>query len=136
MEEMEVQDRPGLFGKIAGIFSRERAEDEEFEAPEAPNSSVGFRQLSVYRVTLRRQIVALEDAYEAAQGLRRGDQQIMNLTATEPALREKIKDFMAGVTFAQDAIWEEIGDHIYMIAPNCASVEVAPASPRMTAIRN
>ena len=137
-EEMELQERPGIFGKFVGMFVRER--DEEIE--DLPTDRTDHRMnhsvqpLARYRVTIRRQIVAFEDAYEAAQGLRRGEQQILNLSGTDAALREKIKDFMSGVQYAQDAIWEEIGDNIYLVAPGFAHVEVAPASPRMTAMRN
>jgi FtsZ-interacting cell division protein YlmF len=43
---------------------------------------------------------------------------------------------MSGVNFAEEGTWEELGENIFMIAPKTATVEVAPASPRMTAQRN
>lgn len=140
MEEMELQDKPGLFGKLAGIFTRED-EEEEVEETREPrrnhrNVPVENRTIYKYQVTVRRQIVSFEDALAAAQGLKRGEQQLLNLTLTEPSLREKIKDFMCGVNFSQEGTWEEVGEHIYLVVPANVFVEVAPASPRQIATRN
>lgn len=138
MEEMELQDKPGLFGKLAGIFTREDEEDEVEETREARRSAraADNRNIYKYQVTIRRQIVSFEDALAAAQGLKRGEQQVLNLTLTEPSLREKIKDFMCGVNFAQEGTWEEVGENIYLVVPANVFVEVAPASPRQIATRN
>lgn len=140
MEEMELQDRPGLFGKLAGMFTREDEEDEVEETRDPRrnhrNVSAENRAIYKYQVTVRRQIVSFEDALTAAQGLKRGEQQILNLTLTEPSLREKIKDFMCGVNFSQEGTWEEVGEHIYLVVPANVFVEVAPASPRQIATRN
>ena len=138
MEEMELQDKPGLFGKLAGMFTREDEEDEVEETRETrrPARAAENRAIYKYQVTIRRQIVSFEDALAAAQGLKRGEQQVLNLTLTEPSLREKIKDFMCGVNFAQGGTWEEVGENIYLVVPTNVFVEVAPASPRQIATRN
>jgi FtsZ-interacting cell division protein YlmF len=68
--------------------------------------------------------------------LKRGEQQIMNLSSCDETLREKIKDFMSGVNYSQEGTWEELGTNVYLLAPVHANVEVAPASPRMAAARN
>ncbi len=137
MEEFDGQDRPGLFGKIAGIFTREEEEDEiETREPRRMARAADVRTVYKYHVTIRRQIASFEDALTAAQGLKRGEQQVLNLTQTEPSLREKIKDFMCGVNFSQEGTWEEVGEHIYLVVPNNVFVEVAPASPRQMAGRN
>ena len=72
----------------------------------------------------------------AANGLKCGEQQILNLSSTESALRQKIVDFMCGVNYAQEGTWEEIGDNIFLVVPGNAYVEVAPATPRMNAVKN
>jgi len=72
----------------------------------------------------------------AANGLKRGEQQILHLSATDVALRQKIVDFMCGVNFSQEGTWEEVGENVYLIVPASAYVEVAPATPRMTALKN
>lgn len=72
----------------------------------------------------------------AANGLKCGEQQILNLASTETALRQKIVDFMCGVNYAQEGTWEEVGENIYLVVPANAYVEVAPATPRMQASKN
>jgi|GEM_PF-348530 len=144
MEDMtSVQDRPGFFGKIAGMFTRtEEIEVFEEEAPmnvergNPVSATVQLRQTYRYTVTVRRQITSFDDAMAAANGLKRGEQQILNLSATDAVTRQKIVDFMCGVNFAQEGTWEEVGEHVYLIVPSNAYVELAPPTPRVNASRN
>ncbi len=137
MEEMVIQDEPGIISKIKNIFSRtEELDDTEPAVSEKVHPGLQLRASYRYTVTVRRQIVSFDDAMAAANGLKRGEQQILNLCATEPATRQKIVDFMCGVNFSQEGTWEEIGENIYLIVPSNAYVEVAPATPRMNSIRN
>ena len=135
MEELELQDKPGLFTRLAGMFTR--AEDDEVtETEDGKSRSFELRTAYKYHVTIRRQIVSFDDALAAANGFKRGEQQILNLSATEPTLRQKIVDFMCGVNFAQEGSWEEVGENIYLVVPANVFVEVAPATPRASAMRN
>lgn len=132
MEETYVKEKPGFFTRW---FSR-NDEFEDSEEGAEPNSTPSVRGSYRYTVTIRRQIASFDDAMAAANGLKRGEQQILNLAGTDPVLRQKIVDFMCGVNFSQEGTWEEVGDNIYLIVPASAFVEVAPATPRMNAIRN
>ncbi len=138
MEETMLEERPGVFGKLFGRFTRTEVYEEEMEtmAPEKSPLPSGMRRDYRYTVTVRRQITSFDDAVAAAHGLKRGEQQIINLTGTDSALRQKIVDFMSGVNFAHEGTWEEIGDAIYLVVPQNAYVEVAPATPRGSAMRN
>ncbi|MFY9232989.1 MAG: cell division protein SepF [Fimbriimonadaceae bacterium] len=136
MEELELQDKPGIFSRITGIFSRNDEDAEEEGMTPSGQRTYQMRSAYKYHVTVRRQIVSFDDALAAAQGLKTGEQQIINLSGTDPAMRQKIVDFMCGVNFAQEGTWEEIGDNIFLIVPSSVYVEVAPATPRGTAIRN
>lgn len=138
MEEVVLQDKPGLFSKIGNIFTRPVDEDEEEPMVQVQTGGVKpmVRPTHRYTVTVRRQITSFDDAMAAAVGLKRGEQQILNLTATDPTLRQKIVDFMCGVNFSQEGTWEEVGEHIYMVAPGHAYIEVAPPTPRVNAIKN
>ena len=131
MEELVLQDKPGLFSRIGKMFAREDAEFEDQE-PTEPSKALTLQRAHRYLVTIRRGITTFDDAMEAAHGLKRGEQQILNLSTTDPTLRQKIVDFMSGVNFAQEGTWEEVGEHIYVVAPATAFVEVAPASTRIT----
>jgi cell division inhibitor SepF len=138
MEEMVVQEKPGLMSRIAGIFTRadEIEEDEEVTPEKMANGGLQLRANYRYTVTVRRQISSFDDAMAAANGLKRGEQQILNLTGTDAVTRQKIVDFMCGVNYAQEGTWEEVGEGVYLIVPSNAYVEVAPPTPRMSALRN
>jgi len=135
MEEMVLQDKPGFFGKLAGMFTRPD-EDFEEETDDRTGAPVAMRPTYRYTVTVRRQITSFDDAMAAANGLKRGEQQILNLTGTDSQTRQKIVDFMCGVNYAQEGTWEEIGDGIYLIVPSTALVEVAGPTGRGNVLRN
>ena len=138
MEELLQDERPTLWARLKyKIIGDEPLEDDHMEG-HVPASSPKLRLQAqyAYAITVRRQVLSFQDAVAAAEGLKRGEQQILNLSAADSAIRDKIKDFMSGVNFAEEGTWEDLGDNIFMIAPKTATVEVAPASPRMTAQRN
>jgi cell division inhibitor SepF len=134
MEELVLQEKPGVFSRLRNLFVRP-VEAEESTLPVQSGQSYGqsytVRTAYRYNVTVRRGITTFDDAMEAAQGLKNGDQQILNLCAADPALRQKIVDFICGVNFAQGGTWEEVGENIYIIVPPNGYVEVAPNSARM-----
>ncbi len=137
MEETMLEEKAGFFGRVLGKFTRTDVYEEEIDLmPEKTTTPSGLRRDYRYTVTVRRQITSFDDAVAAAHGLKRGEQQIINLTATEPVLRQKIVDFMSGVNFAHEGTWEEIGEAIYLVVPQNAYVEVAPATGRTSALRN
>ena len=136
MEELALQDKPGIFSRVAGLFTRTEEFEEEMEPVQERGAPLQLKQTYRYTVTVRRDITSFDDAMSAANGLKRGEQQILNLCATDPVTRQKIVDFMCGVNFAQEGTWEEVGENIFLIVPANAYVEVAPASPRSNAVRN
>jgi cell division inhibitor SepF len=131
----ETIEKPGFFTRLAGFIGRNR-EDEQYEDFDAPAQPLRLTAAHRYSVTVRRQVVSFQDAVAAADGVKRGEQQILNLTMAAPDLREKIRDFMCGVNYNAEGTWEELGENVYMLAPATAFVEVAPASPRMAAHAN
>ena len=137
-EEVVLQDKPGLFSKIGNIFVRSvEEEDEDEPVVQVQNGKPTVaRPTHRYTVTIRRQVTSFDDAMAAAVGLKRGEQQILNLASTDATLRQKIVDFMCGVNFSQEGTWEEVGEHIYLVAPGHAYIEVAPPTPRVNAIKN
>lgn len=130
MEELVEAPRKGIMERL---FGWTRPRDDEEEDVETGLSTSG-RQ--TYHITVRRQVVTFADAVAAADGLKKSEQQILNLCSADSQLREKIKDFLAGVNYAQEGTWEELGEHIYLLAPSNARVETAPATPRIVASNN
>lgn len=136
MEEQELQDRPGFFRRVTGMFAgRETVEEEEPAEFQIPQRTV-LKPSYQYHVTVRREIQSFDEALAAGAGIKRGEQQILNLADTEPGLRRQIKDFLAGVNFAQEGTWQEIGQDVYILAPSTAFVETVPSTPSSLARNN
>jgi cell division inhibitor SepF len=132
----ETIEKPGFFTRLAGWIARPR-DDEQYDDFDAPHPSpLRLHTSHRYTVTVRRQVVSFQDAVAAADGIKRGEQQILNLSMAAPEIREKIRDFMCGVNYNAEGTWEELGEHVYLLAPATAYVEVAPASPRTAARSN
>ncbi len=132
----ETLEQTGFFGRIRDLF-RHQDEEEFLDTDQAPaRNNLRVHTVHRYHITVRRQIVTFQDAVAAADGLKRGEQQILNLSGCATDLREKIKDFMCGVNYNAEGTWEELGEGVYLLAPASAHVEVAPASQRMISGRN
>jgi cell division inhibitor SepF len=77
-----------------------------------------------YRVSVRLKASVFNDARVAADGLKLGQQQIVNLEDATPQMAERILDFLSGVTYALDGAVEKIGDRVYLFAPANVHIEV------------
>lgn len=138
-EQLELQEeRTGLFSRVKGWFNRndEEYEEEAYESQNYVPQATRIHARGTVQVTVRRLVQSFQDAVAAADGLKRGEQQILNLSACDESLRTKIKDFMCGVNYSEEGTWEELGEHVYLLAPPNTHVEVAPATPRMQAAKN
>lgn len=135
MEELRELEKPGIFARLFGRRHEDEYDESEEAAPDFFRAKPAAPTKS-YHITVRRQVVSFADAVTAADGLKRGEQQILNLCGCDTQVREKIKDFLAGVNYAQEGTWEELGEHIYLLAPATAYVETAPSTPRMGAQQN
>jgi len=118
--------------KFTGLFG---TKDEE-AMPQYQDTATEPRRTYAYTVTVRKDIMTFEDARAVANGIKRGEQQIINLNDTDAGIRQKVVDFLCGVNYAENGTWEEIGTNIYMIAPMNAFIEVAPATPHSNSVRN
>jgi cell division inhibitor SepF len=131
----EIAGKPGFFERIFGMVHRNEVEDFEDDREVVPNSHVRIGTETTHHLTVRRQVVSFQDAVAAADGLKRGETQIINLASATSEMREKIKDFMCGVNYTAEGSWEEIGDFVFILAPASMYVEVAPCSPATGATR-
>ncbi len=138
MEETITQDKPGFASRFLNFWARtdETEEVEEVTPEKQANGGLQLRANYRYTVTVRRQITSFDDAMAAANGLKRGETQILNLSGTDAATGQKIVDFMSGVNYAEEGTWQEVGDGVYLIVPANGYVEEAPPTPRMNALRN
>ncbi len=134
MEELVLEDRPGIVRRFIGWFGGGAEEPESEEVAthrHAPVREAPAKAAARYTVTVRRQVACKDDAVSAAMGFKRGEQQILNLTMTDPTTRQDIVEFLKGVSFALEGSWEELGEHIYLLVPATAYVEMAAATPRI-----
>ena len=127
--------KPGFFERVFGMVHRNEVEDLEDDRDTLPTSHVRVGAEHTHHFTVRKQVVSFQDAVAAADGLKRGETQVINLAAATPDMREKIKDFMCGVNYSSEGSWEEVGEHVYLLAPSQVYVEVAQASPASAAPR-
>ena len=94
------------------------------------------------RITVRRaRCRRLTDARRAADGLKDGQQQIVNLEQTPADMSERIIDFLNGATYALEGSVEKIGEQVYLFTPATVTIDIEdkPATgvfvpPSLTAI--
>src|SRR5947207_1480739 len=116
-----------------GLWSRVRervfGQDDDEEIQEQPVTSPfrrpGLRMESSRRVPvgIRQSIRGMSDVLPVAQGLKTGEQQIVNLEQTDQRVAERSIDFLSGVAFALDGSVHKVGERVYLFAP--ANVEVS-----------
>ncbi|MCX6344532.1 MAG: cell division protein SepF [Armatimonadetes bacterium] len=69
-------------------------------------------------------IQSFENAQQAADGLKSGHQQIVNLEKATPEVCVKVIDFLSGVIYALDGYIEKVGDKVYLFTPANYVIEV------------
>lgn len=129
-EQYNDYEQPrGLWENVkARVFGRDDSEyDEEDENPvnvsEARRkSNLRLDHARSVRVTIHKTILVFKDAKIAADGLKSGEQQIINLERVSEPMQARIIDFLNGVVYALDGTADHIGEKVYLFAP--ANVEV------------
>ena len=75
-------------------------------------------------ITVRRSVQTFDDARRAADGLKDGQQQIVNLEQTPADMAERITDFLNGATYALDGSVEKIGEQVYLFTPASVVIDI------------
>ncbi len=127
-EEMEerYEERPSLWTRLRTWAGFGRAEE---ESEVLPSSQARYRQFHAYHISIRKEIHSLEDARVAADGLKEGVQQIINLASTPQGVRERVIDFLNGVVYAIEGSVERVSEHVFVYAPPQAIID-APNTAR------
>ena len=150
-EAEEYDNAPAQSGGVIGrILSHFRGHDEdEYEQEEvvaenpqpqptlAPTRASGgsysplrrgttlrMDQARQTHITVRRAIQTFDDARRAADGLKDGQQQIVNLEQTTHDMSERIIDFLNGATYALDGSVEKIGEQVYLFTPSSVIIDI------------
>ncbi|MGQ9656700.1 MAG: cell division protein SepF [Fimbriimonadales bacterium] len=129
-EEMDEQyeERPSLWARMRTWVGLNHEEDEDDPLP-ARATDVRYRRVQAYHISIRKEILSIEDARVAADGLKEGVQQILNLAATPQGVRERVVDFLNGVVYAIEGSVERVSEHVFVYAPPQAIID-APATTR------
>lgn len=130
----EEYERKGFWARVKdGLFGSEEVEEDDTEnrpaiiAPSSakqPASALRLQTARSGRVAVRLSAQVFEDAKLAADGLKSGEHQIVNLEKATPQMCERIVDFLNGVTYALDGTVERVGERVYMFVPANVTVEV------------
>ena len=151
-EAEEYEERPSngllarFWDRFKGHDDYEEEEDEVAEpqpqqqhTPSAPRPGAGSNTFTPLRrptgalrldqarqthVTVRRAVHSFDDARRAADGLKGGQQQIVNLEQTPADMAERIVDFLNGATYALDGSVEKIGEQVYLFTPSSVVIEI------------
>ena len=158
VEAEEYEDAParenGVIGRILSHFRGHDYGDEEPEevAAERPQpqptpaqtratggsynplrrgTTLRMDQSRQTHITVRRAIQTFDDARRAADGLKDGQQQIVNLEQTSNDMTERVIDFLNGATYALDGSVEKIGEQVYLFTPSSVIIDIddKPATP-------
>ncbi|MBP6962820.1 MAG: cell division protein SepF [Armatimonadetes bacterium] len=126
----EDPEQRGFLTKMKGLFGMGEAEEEDYDDEYHPTEETRVRPVSsrfhpakVSHVSIRLP-VTFEDARLAADGLKEGRQQIVNLDKTPQEMSERIVDFLNGVTYALNGFVERVGDRVFLFAPSNVVIEV------------
>jgi cell division inhibitor SepF len=129
----EEYERPGILSRAKKFFWGEEDLDEfeeeithhdnEAQAPRR-QQHLRIHNLRTSRVNVRRNAQVYEDAKAAADGLKSGQQQIVNLERATPQMTERIIDFLNGACYALDGTVERVGDKVVMFVPANVIVDI------------
>ncbi|GIV10035.1 MAG: hypothetical protein KatS3mg019_2126 [Fimbriimonadales bacterium] len=136
-EELEEQyeDRPGVWARLRSLVGLNREQEEDDTLP-AQTTDTRYRRFHPYHICIRKELHSLEDARVAADGLKEGVQQIINLAATPQGVRERIIDFLNGVVYAVEGSVERVSEHVFVYAPPQAILDAPNTTPTGRAERD
>lgn len=130
-EDMATDEirRRGIWARIKEGFTGSDIEDDYDDADEVAEVShrrpvtLRLQSAKVNHVAVR-QPQSFDDARLAADGLKEGRQQIVNLEKTPQDMSERIIDFLNGVTYALNGFVEKVGDRVYLFGPSNTVIDV------------
>ncbi len=151
--EMEHEDdERGMRGWKSWLKRWNRPED-EFEDDENEHSSIGSGHgtstatqtvpstglgTTIRLATVRDSAITImpattfDDIQRAADRLKRGEPQIINLESTPQDMAERLIDFLNGVTYALDGCVEKVAEGAYLFTPATIAIRSDSAESAST----
>lgn len=132
-EEHETEERRSAWRRLKeAFFGREEPEEDVTATVQPP---LRLQTVHSPTINLRLNIEGLDDARVAANGLKRGVYQIINVEHATPQSAQQIIDFLSGTCYALDGKVERLGDSVYMFVPCNVIIEVEKESTTTNTIR-
>jgi cell division inhibitor SepF len=145
-EEEYVEESTTLGARLKDWFGRFRDQDEDEEEIEGDieaetvsyeetrrPASTTFSTAPNMRVSrVREQAIhvlsaaTFADIQKAADGIKQGIPQVVNLEKADAVMAERLKDFMNGVTYALDGYVEKISEKSYLFTPRTVEIKTEP----------
>jgi cell division inhibitor SepF len=134
LDDYEEQPR-GLWNKLKERVGLGEYEDELEEMIDDPGGrrrpvTLRLHPGRMHHVSVWKSIQSLENAQEAADGLKAGHQQIVNLEKASPDICGRVIDFLNGVIYALDGYVEKVGDRVYLFTPANYQIDVENGGER------
>lgn len=132
----DYEDQPrGLWSKLkerVGLGEYDEEFEESLDDPGGRRQPVTLRlhPSRLHHISVWRSIGSLENAQEAADGLKQGHQQIVNLEKAGPEICGRVIDFLNGVIYALDGYVEKVGDRVYLFTPANYVIDVENGGDR------
>ena len=127
----DYDDQPkGLWSRFkqkVGLGYDEFDEDGEFIEEVGGNGRPAMLRVHssrINRVSVWLTIASFENAQQAADGLKDGHQQIVNLEKATPEVCARVIDFLNGVTYALDGFVEKVGEKVFLFTPSNYVIEI------------
>jgi cell division inhibitor SepF len=89
-----------------------------------------FHHSKINRICVWQGIDCIDNARQAADGLKQGCQQVVNLERAAPEVAMRIIDFLNGVTYALDGYVEQVGEKVFLFTPANTIVEIEDGEGR------
>ncbi|MDI6827193.1 MAG: cell division protein SepF [Armatimonadota bacterium] len=126
----DENEHRGLWSRFKRGIGISEIDEEEFsedvvgvDDPRGKPMTLRLHSARVSHVSVR-QPTSFEDARLAADGLKEGRQQIINLEKSDQEMSERIIDFLNGVTYALNGFVEKVGERVYLFAPSNVVIDV------------
>jgi cell division inhibitor SepF len=133
LNDFEEQHR-GLWTRLKDRIGFGEYDDEADDEVEVGRKrrpiTLRLSQSRVSSVSVWQSIQSLDNAQQAADGLKEGRSQIVNLERASPEICARVIDFLNGVTYALDGYVEKVGDKVYLVTPATVVIDVANGGER------
>jgi len=117
-EEYEKKPKVGWMQSFQNLLGKNDSEEEEYyEDDENPTYKTSVKSQPKRVVSVWHDVKSMEDAKLVVDGLRKGEEQIVNFETSTPEVENDIRYFLYGAVCALDASVDAISKGVIILAP-------------------